>query len=350
MLKGMPADLHLSDEYLIHQMSGSINRVETPDPAWFDRLIFEAFDEQHTMYLAAGMGTYPNVNVSDGFATVVRGTTQQVVRVARRTHSDRDRSSVGPLSFTPEKPMQSWALAMADNEHGVSFDLKADARFAPVRIRDVSYSRLGGGQDLVWSHYFQICRYKGMVTVGGETIPFDGFGARDRSWGERRLFGGEFGLYLWLHMSFAHHGVEVFYQERADGSPFYCDGAVITDDGEHKRITELRHRLELQPGTVRHVSGQLLLVHPDGSETELGTRRVFQGPSLIGAGYSWRQGFDLGESHMEGDRWDVNAHDQLTKNVDTTDQIVEFSDGKERTHGVFELAKISAQYTYKPTM
>jgi len=351
LLPGTLRDLHRFDDYTIHQMSGPISRVENDGSTWFDRCIFEMFSLKDKVYLAAGLGVYPNAGIMDGFVEVVRGTTQTNVRVSRRLHNDRDTMKVGPLAFKVVKPMEKWSLKLGKNEYGLSFDLEWKGAYAPAKIRDVRYPRPGGGPDMVWTHFFQNVIFNGSIVIDGTVIPVtDWRGARDKSWGERRIFEGGYGFYLWLHMPFSDHGIDVFYMEEMDGTPIYCDGAVTYDSGEQVRIVNLRHRLEFEPGTVRHTSGKLVLVHPDGSETVVKTKRLFQGGSLLGAGYKWRQGFDLGESHIEGDSWDINADHARTMPADTPDQICQYDDGKEKVQGVFELAWINVDYQYRPTL
>lgn len=351
MLPGTMRDLSRFDDYTIHQMSGPINRVETNGSTWFDRCIFEMFSLKDKVYMATGLGTYPNAGVMDAFGEIVHGTTQTNVRVSRRLHNDRESHKIGPLAFKVIKPLEKWSMHLGKNEFGLSFDLEWKGAYAPVKIRDVRYPRPGGGPDMVWTHFFQNVIFNGEIVIGGKVIPVkDWRGARDRSWGERRLFDGEYGLYLWLHMPFSDYGVDVFYQELADGTNWYCDGALTYANGDQVRIVDMRHGLEFEQGSVRPISGKLVLVHPDGSETVIKCKRLFQGGSLLGAGYKWRMGFDVGESHIEGDSWDINAEHTLGMPADTTDQICQYDNGKEKCQGVFELAWINVDYKYKPTL
>jgi alkylation response protein AidB-like acyl-CoA dehydrogenase len=57
------------DEYPVHQAPLSMKHVATGDRNAYDRCIFHVLDHQGRALLIAGLGVYPNLGVTDAYAT-----------------------------------------------------------------------------------------------------------------------------------------------------------------------------------------------------------------------------------------------------------------------------------------
>ena len=61
------------DEYPIHQAPLSLRYVGSSDRNFYDRCYFNAHDRTGDLFLITGLGVYPNLGVTDAYATVRRG-------------------------------------------------------------------------------------------------------------------------------------------------------------------------------------------------------------------------------------------------------------------------------------
>ncbi len=68
------------DEYPIHQTPLSLRYVGSSDRNFYDRCYFNAHDRTGDVFLVTGLGVYPNLGVTDAYATVRRGDRQWTVR------------------------------------------------------------------------------------------------------------------------------------------------------------------------------------------------------------------------------------------------------------------------------
>jgi hypothetical protein len=95
------------------------------------------------------------------------------------------------IAYRCLEPLHRYELSYLDPDGG-----EDDAR---VRIA-LTFTSLAPPNYLGDSHLDQPGRYQGSITLGGEEIPVDAFGFRDRSWGPRAQFG------VGIHGTPAIHG------------------------------------------------------------------------------------------------------------------------------------------------
>ncbi|HUJ67429.1 MAG TPA: hypothetical protein VLX59_17915 [Acidimicrobiales bacterium] len=99
------------DDFPVHQASEWIAHPATSDRNFYDRYYFNAFDTTGEWMAVMGLGQYPNLGVTDAFATVRIGDRQHVVR-ASRPLGDRSDIRVGPLRVEVLEPLRrlvSWS-------------------------------------------------------------------------------------------------------------------------------------------------------------------------------------------------------------------------------------------------
>ena len=284
------------DEYLIHQTPETIDTVNSDDPHFMDRFHLICHNAEGTLHLQAGLGTYPNVNVMDGFVIVRHNNVQSNIRVSRHLQTDRANTEVGPLSFKVIEPMKRWGIYLGENDYNIGCSLEFSGRVAPYQYPNLRNM----------AHYGQPGQYKGSITFEGQQFDVAGFvGPRDRSWGMRRP--GSFAaleIYLWIQAQFSTFSLTLFYVKLPDIDSARCQGAILKDDGSVVPLVEMRHRIEFIPGFRAYTNMELLLKDASGKERPLVANPISPAIYMGGGGYDDRHGLDKGPFHVEGERWD----------------------------------------------
>jgi hypothetical protein len=214
------------DDYLIHQYPEPIDTVFTSDRHFYDRYYFNLHGSSDELFLVTGMGQYPNLGVTDAFATCAVDGQQVTVRASRELGSDRMNTSVGPLRTEVIEGLQSLRVICEPNEWGLAFDItfngSADALAEPK-----SWTRVGNRVTQETYRLAQVGAYTGTLEVAGTTydITADRWaGARDHSWGVRHGIGepepkgigakrtpdGPMGFFHnWMPMQFDDHMIKI---------------------------------------------------------------------------------------------------------------------------------------------
>ncbi len=175
------------DEYLAHQTTDTFDYVFTSDRNFYDRYYFNMHDSKGDFFMVAGLGQYPNLGVTDAFVTISHGTKQYTVRASRALGNNRLDTSVGPFSIEVIEGLKSLRLKCADNEWGLSFDIRFEGT-VPALEEPKTFQRNRARITSDVSRYAQVGSYTGHVTVAGQrydVTPDKWKGARDRSWGLR---------------------------------------------------------------------------------------------------------------------------------------------------------------------
>src|SRR6476646_9186624 len=93
------------DDYPLHQTAESMLHVATSDRNFYDRYYFNAHRCADDLFLAVGLGQYPNLGVTDAFAAVVYRGVHRVVRASRELGADRGDTRVGPFHVEVLEPL-----------------------------------------------------------------------------------------------------------------------------------------------------------------------------------------------------------------------------------------------------
>jgi hypothetical protein len=235
------------DEYLAHQTPDTFDHVFTSDRNFYDRYYFNLHPCSDELFLIAGMGQYPNLEVTDAFVTVGHGDKQHTVRASRELGGDRLDTSVGPFSVEIIEGLRSLRVSCAPNDWGVSFDLVWRGS-TPALEEPVTFTRRGARVTMHTSRYAQVGTWEGVLTVAGQTYdvtPDTWKGARDHSWGVRPVgeseppgigikpyMSGEFGFFHhWLPMQFHDHMLKVQIDEDARGNRMVEEAVKIWNIG-----------------------------------------------------------------------------------------------------------------------
>jgi hypothetical protein len=220
------------DEYPVHQVPLSMEHVGTSDRNAYDRCYLNAHDRTGELFLVTGMGVYPNLGVTDAFATFRRGDTQVTVHASDALASDRMQQQVGPIRVEVIEPLQKIRV-VCDGSHGLGFDLLWDGSF-PVIDEPSHVIRQNGRVILEAVRLAQVGTWTGSICMDGEEITVSDdrwVGTRDRSWGIRPLGESEppgrwadegdpaFGFWwTYVPLRFDDFAILIILQEDGDGT------------------------------------------------------------------------------------------------------------------------------------
>ena len=90
----MPVPL---DEFPVHQVPLSMRYMESSDRNSYDRSYWNAQDRTGEVFLVTGLGVYPNLGVTDAYATIATPGRQVAVRMSDALGDDRRVQEVGPV-------------------------------------------------------------------------------------------------------------------------------------------------------------------------------------------------------------------------------------------------------------
>jgi len=339
------------DEYLIQQAAGAADIGVDSDPDFMDRLYFGCHNPEGTLFLVAGLGTYPNIGIMDGYVIVRHNDVQHNLSLSRhlrdsRTDTpprDRAEAQLGPLSIRVLEPLKRWGVYLGDNDHDIGCALEFEERTVP-------YGATAPSGRYYW-HHNQTGRFKGNITVDSQQFNVNGFiGARDRSRRGRRGGGGAAAGHFFIQVHFPSFCLSLTGGPLWGGIVGLCLGAVLNDDGSVIPIVEMRHRIEFMP-TVRALTKvEMLLKDDNGKERHVTARPISLAIYLNGGGYD-RHGEDRGPISIEGDKWDVSEPVGIgSPRFGFHEYIAEFQMDGEMGIGILEASfDPVTEHQYQPT-
>jgi hypothetical protein len=316
-----------------------------------DRMYVGCHNKEGTLFLIAGLGTYPNINIMDGYVITRQNNTQYNLRLSRHLQDeparqiDRTTTQVGPLSIKVIEPLKRWGVNLGDNDYGVSCSLEFEGLAPPYGDK--------APQANYYGHYNQKGQYKGSITIDKQQFNVDGFiGARDRS--RRRKQTGQGGAargHFFMQAHFPTCYLTLVYAPLWDGSFRWCQGAILKDDGSTLSIVEMRHRIDFMP-TVRALTNvEMLLKDANGKEMRASAKPISPALYLNGGGYS-TQGEDRGPLVVEGEKWDVSQPPGVdSPRFGFHEYIAEFQLDGEKGVGILEASFSPVkEHEYQPTL
>jgi hypothetical protein len=342
------------DDYLAHQAPETFDSVATTDRNFYDRYYFNCHTLDGEVFLALGMGVYPNLGIIDAFSSIVYGGAEYVIRSSRELNGDRANTVVGPHRVEVLEGLRRLRISCAPNEWGVSYDLTFEGVTFPYQ-EPRFYRRLGPRVVQDYLRMTQCGRWRGHIIVAGkrfEVEPQGWWGARDHSWGIRPVGEPEGRTALqanaprtffwnWSPQQYPDFCLMYTVSENQDGSRWHEAGGILSPYSEGKEpvlFTSVRHDLRLTPGTRTFAGGTLTLKAEDGRELRV-TGRPLTLFHMSGIGYQgeWRHGTYRGPLAVEGDRWDLNDPDTVRRISGLHEVLCEWQIENGPTgYGVFE--------------
>jgi len=334
------------DEYLVHNFPHPVRVMWTPDLQAYERIWFTCQDRVGELLVCCGLGFYPNLGTADAFAIVNLRGRHTTVRAHRKLGDERTNMTVGPVSFEVVRPFREWRLTLADNEHGIAFDINWRDTKRPV------FQIIGAGMILNGRPFGGVAGYDGFgtqsgwVEAHGERFTLTDahyLGTRDHHWGTRDGVGGPGMYHGFQHphsgewVEFAELGIwgdHVLYNL---GDPRPGAGSLI------RRV----HRMRFEPDTNLLVAGEVDLHFRNGDVRtmtfqRLGHQIAFLRCGLYGGpnggtpdGNLWH-GMDVGDNVVGGETYDV-TDPEVRRHICGLDQHhARFELDGEVTHGIVE--------------
>ncbi|WP_194913871.1 hypothetical protein [Catenulispora rubra] len=309
-MSGDHRDLSPLDDFPFHQTSESLAHVATSDRNFYDRYYFNLHRRTDDLFMALGVGQYPNLGVTDAFAAVVHKGVHRVVRASRELGADRGDLSVGPFRIEVLEPLNRLRVVLEPGEYELSFDLLWTGAI-PATREPRQFVRRNGR---VWMDSVRLAQtgfWEGTLRIGEDELavtPDTWWGSRDRSWGIRPVGeaepagiqgkGGVPPTFHWVYapMQFDDFSILVIAQEDEDGGRVLEEAVKVFNDG---RPAEALGRPELE---LHYTSGtrdvQTATVSFAGRAERVRVTQLIPLHMAVGSGYGldadWRHGMYQG--------------------------------------------------------
>ncbi|MFC0071941.1 hypothetical protein ACFFQW_49725 [Umezawaea endophytica] len=350
------------DDYPIHQAPEVMRHVATSDRNFYDRYYFNCHQLSGDLMLTIGIGQYPNLGVTDAFALIRRRHLHRVVRASRELGLDRMDTTVGPFRVEVIKGLHELQVVLADNEHGLSFDITWKASI-PAQLEPPHFLRWQERVMYDCQRFAQTGRWTGTIVVDGESIsitPDHWWGYRDRSWGIRPVGEAEppgiqvkdAGTRYWLYtpIQFEDHSILCILQEDEKGHRLIEEALRVWP--QDAKSPEHLGRPEYQPryadGSREVASATLSFSPPGGKPFAVSATPLLQAHLMVGTGYGlepdWRHGMYQGaELKVQGVSYDTRSPQDAARMHGLIDAVAryEYLDGASPTptttgYGLFE--------------
>ena len=317
-----------ADDYLIHQTPDPIRVMWSSDPRAYDRYWTVFHDDAGELIVATGGSFYPNLDLAEAYAIVNHRGDHRSVRAFRRLGADRMDLWCGPIQPAIIRGMRLWQYVLADNEWGISYDVKFhdttrqvyrepagsyNAAWPPGRRPDVTTGFEGFGE------------VEGWVRVDGTRIELTRAscrGTRDRHWGVGRSVGGPASALPGIARANTVSGAPASFGFSGNNFVAFADYAIWGDRifyyfGDQRpgmgRVAKTNRRLRFEPETNIFVEGLLEYTLATGEVREVHYERIGNQTAFMRCGMyggtpdkNIHQGTYVGDDVVEGDRHDVS--------------------------------------------
>jgi len=342
------------DDYPVHQVAEVMRHVGTSDRNFYDRYYFNCHRCSPDLFLAAGLGQYPNLGVVDAFAVLTKGGLHHVVRASRELGSDRMDTSVGPFRVEVLEGLRRLRLVLEPNEWDLDFDLLWEGAI-PATREPRHFLRQQNRVVFDSVRVAQTGRWTGSLRVAGERLdvtPERWWGFRDRSWGIRPVgepeppgIGAvEAPSFFWIYspMQFMDCSILAIVQEDRHGGRILEEAVRVWPASAGRSPEPLgrpEHRLAYEPGTRNVRAATLAFTPPGGPGFEVRVEPLVP-LHLSVAGYggdpTWRHGSYRGRLKVEGLTLDPNRSEDQARLVGLVDHLARFEQDDQVGWGLFE--------------
>lgn len=361
------------DEFLCHQLPTTFDHVGPSDLRWTERVVLYGFDTASgKLNFMTGLAGYANRNIMDAYGMItVNNETAHVVRVSRELHPQSADLKVGPYSYDVAEPLKRVKVTLAENEHGISFELDFTATFPAYEQRPAFFRSRGRVLEDA-RRYYQQGKLSGWMKVDGKTYQIDQarwLAGRDHSWGVRRGGGGgslpegsflqppeipEGVLYCMGIFDFKEWMVHFAVREDWEGRPWHFEGGVYyplgsAREGEGVALESVEHDLQFRPELRIIKAGRLIVRAADGTKKEISIQPVTDFyPGLAGYDYynDYMSGMWKGPFFMDGFSASVTDLEVLRKVCFLTETLCEVRCGDVLGHGLVEMVFVGKYPRY----
>lgn len=349
------------DDYLAHQIPDTFNHVGSSDLNFYERYYFNMHSSSDEVFLVFGLGQYPNLGVTDAFATVSYKDRQYVVRASRELGPNRLDTRVGPFRIEVLEGLRRLRAVLEPNEWGVEYDITWDGAI-PAFLEPHFFTRSPNTGRVVqdYKRLSQLGCWSGYLKVAGQTFqvtPDRFWGSRDHAWGIRPIGSTETpaidaksppkgSFWNYSPMQFKDFSLMFISAENHEGCQTQTEALRIhsfESGGEVEHLSNPRHKIEFIPGTRRPKRATLYMTEPSGRDLEIKVtplRTVFVG---AGTGYTnidpnWKHGMYQGPLKVEGLEWDLSDPDIVKRISILQDVASRFEVDGHVGYGLFEIA------------
>lgn len=345
------------DEFMCHQIPSTMDHPYTSAREWTERTWFSAHDISGKMHMVSSIGLYPNRNIIDTYGAVaIDGKMEYLVRASRELRPARDETKIGPFTYEIVEPMKKVRKSLAENEHGLSYDILFDASF-PALEEQPQFSRHRGRVQENIVRYVQMGRPSGWIKVDGKTYEIDSNtwrAERDHSWGIRRGGGvpetgvqpGEIPegyLFNFLVVQFDSWCASYHIRELWDGTRLMFSGGIAYPLGSPVKeipLTDVDHFFKFRPDMRFPTGADVVLKGPDGLKKELSLKPLgccYLRPGGYFGYNEFTHGLWMGQSWMDGLRLDI-SDPAVVRDISFLDDVMcEVRCGDEVGYGITEI-------------
>lgn len=340
------------DDFPLHQTPEPV-AYSGSDRNFYDRYFFNGYSADGSLFFAAAMGIYPQLDIIDASFCLLIDGVQHNIRTSRRMGSERLDLEAGAIRVEIVEALQTIRLIVSDNESPVTADISFSARHAP--IEEPRFIRRNGPRMFMdYTRMTQSGSWSGTISCNGQDYLLSGeqhFGTRDRSWGIRPIGAPESQpppagslpqfYWLWAPLNFPDHTTFFHSNDDADGAGWNRRAVVDALTSAPIDYDETVYEVRYKPGT-RRVESLRVSLTPDG-DAKLLIEPVGPDFHMSGLGYThpvWGHGMDHGDSETAYGRIEAataNPQEQLHWHIQAFVRATLTLDGKDHHgHGVLE--------------
>lgn len=336
------------DDYPLHQ-SPEPMAFAGGDRNFYDRYFFNGYSADGSLFFAAALGVYPQLDIMDAAFCVCIDGVQHNLRASKHMGSERLNLSVGPITLEIVEPLAQLRLSIAPNDASpIRADIVFTARHSP--IEEPRFTRRQGPRLLMdYTRLTQNGGWSGEIVVGDQAVAVNGaLGTRDRSWGIRPVgasdpqppVGGALPQFwwLWMPLNFAEHASFFHSNDDGMGQPWNRRGVIAPLTGEQQHFDAESFAIRYRPGGRRVAEVRLPL---QGGELIITPR--MQQFYMSGLGYlhpKWGHGMDHGPLDIGYDQIVTDPEPTLDMTMihiqAMADAVLRLGDREHHGHGVVE--------------
>jgi hypothetical protein len=302
-----------ADDFPLHQTPEPMAFAGT-DRNFYDRFFFNGYAPDGSVFFAAALGVYPQLNIMDAAFCLSIDGRQYNLRASKEMNGDRLDLAVGPIRVEIVDPFAHTRLVIEDNEHGLSGVLEAQARHQP--IEEPRFTRRQGTRLFMdYTRATQNIVWRGEIKLNGQAINIEGCqGTRDRSWGLRPVGAQDPQAavppmppqFYWLWTPVNLPQACFFAHSNDDGAGEPWNRRAVFDDlqsGSRSEIDRFTINTQYSPDTRRIDTVSMELAVPGGT-AQIAMRATGSVFYMQGLGYThpeWGHGFHHGALRVDFD-------------------------------------------------
>lgn len=205
--------------------------IPSEDKRWWESYYFNFVDLRHGLSGFTTIGLMPILGIGEFIFALFYNNRRTVYFVESPTSFEPERTnpilSNGNLTYEQLSPMKKWHLSFRGDN--VTADLIWEGRFLPFPF--------GVGSGTSWiGHFEQSGKITGVIDVDGISMPVDGLGQRDKSWGPR-----EWHIDSWFALHAQFRNVSIGLRRDRIGQSCILSGG-ISKICDHLQVASMRLR------------------------------------------------------------------------------------------------------------